>query len=322
MDQEIIDNAVEAILAGKLVGIPTETVYGVAADATNDSAVAKIFDAKQRPIFNPLICHINDLSMARQFGKFDESAQLLARTFWPGPLTIVLPRKINSPISLLASAGLNSIALRVPAHPLTGNLISKVGRPLAAPSANISGFISPTTAAHVTQGIGKKLAAIIDGGPTPVGIESTIVKCINGDVFLLRPGGLSRLKIEATLGKQLLTPKNVAIEERSIESPGMLKSHYAPHSPLRKDITKPEKNEAFLAFGQNKPNHPHTLNLSERSDLTEAAANLFAFLRQLDNKCQTNNLAGIAVSPIPMEGLGEAINDRLTRAAADRTHIF
>ena len=300
------------ILAGELVAIPTETVYGLAADATNDRAVAKIYDVKGRPSFNPLIVHVADAEMARRHVEFPPIAEALARAFWPGPLTLVLPRKSASGISLLASAGLDTLGVRVPKGAVAQALIRAVDRPLAAPSANRSGSISPTTAAHVRESLGDKAPLILDGGPCAVGVESTIVK-IDGDrAVLLRPGGVARGDIERIVGRALDAP-----QEATIEAPGMMQSHYAPTAPVRLNAASPRQDEAFLAFGPS-PDYPHTLNLSRNGDLVEAAANLFAHLRALDAISAARGLAGIAAARIPAQGLGEAINDRLRRAAAPR----
>lgn len=305
------------ICDGKLVAIPTETVYGLAADATNDRAVALVFETKQRPRINPLISHILDLEMAQKIALFNPLALKLAQSFWPGPLTLVLPRLDECPVSSLACAGLPTIALRVPDHPLAQELIKSTGRPLCAPSANPFGGISPTTADHVRNGFGDKLEMILDGGACGVGLESSIIKIEGDQAILLRPGGLPRLEIEKAIGKPLITPA----QPHKIEAPGMLASHYAPKSQLRINVTNPEKNEAFLGFGAS-GKFPNSLNLSPAADTLEAAANLFAMLHQLDFLCAQENLSGIAVAPISSDGpksaLSEAIIDRLQRAAAPR----
>ncbi|MBB5518103.1 L-threonylcarbamoyladenylate synthase [Amphiplicatus metriothermophilus] len=302
----------EILRAGGLVGLPTETVYGLAADATNDRAVARVFEAKGRPAFNPLIAHVRDLDMAKAHAVFSPLAERLARAFWPGPLTLVLPRRADSGVSLLATAGLDTIALRAPAHPAARAAIEAADRPLAAPSANPSGAVSPTTAAHVAEGLGDRADLILDGGPCPVGIESTIVKVEGEDLVLLRPGGVARAAIEAVAGRPLRRAAG------AVEAPGMLASHYAPAARLRLDVETPRADEAFLAFGAPPGDHPHTFLLSEAGDAVEAAANLFAMLRAADALCREKALKGIAVAPIPASGLGEAINDRLARAAAPR----
>ena len=302
-----INLAVEALKKGELVAFPTETVYGLGADATSDQAVAKLFAAKGRPSFNPLISHVADAAAAFALGAFFADAKKLAEAFWPGPLTIVVPRAAKCPVSLLASAGLPSIALRVPDHPLALELLRAVGRPIVAPSANLSGRVSPTTAAHVKRGLGKKISVILDGGPCTVGVESTVVSFMNERATLLRPGGLSRSAIEEALGHTL----EVEMDSVRPHSPGQMESHYAPHAYLRLEATAPRKGESYLGFG-NYNDGPYTL--SARGDVIQAAANLFRMLHELDGL----GVKAIAVAPIPHEGLGEAINDRLRRAAAPR----
>lgn len=309
-----LETAKETILKGGLVAMPTETVYGLAADATNDNAVARIFEAKGRPQFNPLIIHVTGADMAKRYAAFSPLAESLANEFWPGPLTLVLPRNSKAAVSLLVSAGLDTLAVRAPDSLVAQKLIEAVDRPLAAPSANASGTISPTTADHVRQSLGGKVDFIIDGGPCPVGVESTILKVENETVTLLRPGGLPREAIEAFLGRKIETAGDGA----KPQAPGMLASHYAPRARLRLNVDAPEKDEAFLGFGGIAANGPDALNLSETGNLREATANLFAYMRRLDALCAEHNLAGIAAAPIPAEGLGEAINDRLRRAAAPR----
>ncbi len=305
--------AADCLARGGLVAFPTETVYGLGADATNGQAVARLYDAKGRPAFNPLIAHVPDLDSARELGIFNADAEALAAAFWPGPLTLVLPRAAACPVSELAMAGLDSIAIRVPDHALARTILRAFGKPIVAPSANLSGHVSPTTAAHVLQDLDGKIDMIVDGGPTPVGIESTIVACLDGPPSLLRPGGLSRAQIAATLGHDLAQPPEMT--EETPLAPGMLESHYAPRATLRLDATAVEPGESLLAFGAPLPGAAATLNLSEQGDLEEAAANLFGHLRQLDAR----GGAAIAVMPIPHEGLGEAFNDRLRRAAAPKT---
>ena len=300
---------------GGLVAIPTETVYGLAADATNDRAVARIFEAKGRPQFNPLIIHVTGPEMARRYVEFPASAQKLADVFWPGALTMVLPRRADSTVSLLASAGLNTLGVRMPNHAMAQALIQAVGRPLAAPSANRSGTISPTRAEHVRDSLGDRIDLILDGGPCSIGVESTIVK-IDGDTLtLLRPGGIPFEDIENCFGRSIRT----IAKAEAIEAPGMMASHYAPQAHIRLDVTAPKPNEAFLAYGPQSSPPQHTLNLSETDDLREAAANLFAHLHALDALCEEHGLAGIAAAPVPQTGLGAAINDRLIRAAAPRS---
>jgi L-threonylcarbamoyladenylate synthase len=308
-----VDRAKALILAGELVAVPTETVYGLAADATNDRAVARIYDAKGRPSFNPLIVHVADADMAKRYVDFSPLAEKLAAAFWPGPLTLVLPRKKDSGVSLLASAGLETLGVRAPRHPITARLIRLSDRPLAAPSANRSGSISPTTADHVRDGLGDRVDLILDGGRCAVGVESTIVKVEGERATLLRPGGVPRADIEEVIGKPLETPPSL-----TVEAPGMTPSHYAPNAALRLDAKAPQKNEAFLGFGAAGGEGSASLNLSESGDLVEAAANLFAHLRALDAICAERGLTGIATAPVPNEGLGEAINDRLRRAATPR----
>lgn len=300
-----IDEAASALAAGHLVAFPTETVYGLGADSTSDEAVARVYEAKGRPVFNPLIAHVADLAAAERLVRFTDSARRLAGVFWPGPLTLVLPRAADCPVSLLASAGLDTLAVRVPDHPLALSLLRAVGRPLVAPSANPSGQLSPTSAQHVRETLGSKLALILDGGPCRVGIESTVVDLSEERPLLLRPGGVPAEAVEAILGP-LAAPG-----EGPVRSPGQLESHYAPVAPVRLDAAAARPGEALLAFG---PAPPDALNLSPSGNLVEAAANLFSYLRRLDRP----GLAAIAVMPIPETGLGRAINDRLRRAAAPR----
>jgi L-threonylcarbamoyladenylate synthase len=302
-----IGKAVEILRAGGLVAFPTETVYGLGADATQDLAVAKIYAAKGRPQFNPLIAHVLDVDEAFELAEFPGDALKLASRFWPGPLTLVLPRRSPCPVSMLASAGLPSLALRVPAHPLALELLREFGKPVVAPSANPSGRISPTTAQHVRQGLGAKVDLILDGGPSVVGLESTIVSFLEERPRLLRAGGLSREAIEAALGIKLLDGPVAG----PLHAPGQLESHYAPQARMRLNAESWAAGEARLGFG----GHDAPLNLSRQGDVVEAAANLFSMLHELD--AQKPEL--IAVAPIPNAGLGEAINDRLRRAAAPRS---
>jgi L-threonylcarbamoyladenylate synthase len=308
---EAVERAADLLLAGKLVAFPTETVYGLGGDATNDAAVAAIFAAKDRPRFNPLIVHVCDVAAAEAIARFDDRAQLAARLFWPGPLTLVLTRRPDSGVSLLVSAGLDALAVRVPAHPLAQQLLYCARRPIAAPSANRSGRVSPTTAQHVAADLGDGVAMILDGGPCPVGVESTVLDLTGARPMLLRPGGVAVEDLERVLG--LI---DIAIPDtRAPRSPGQMSSHYAPALPVRLDATSARAGEALLAFGpETLPGFAEMLNLSPRGDLAEAAANLFAMLRRLDRL----EFSGIAVMPIPEEGLGRAINDRLRRAAAPR----
>ena len=307
--------AAQCLAAGGLVAFPTETVYGVGADATNGNAVARLYAAKGRPSFNPLIAHVADLSAARRLARFDPTAAHLAQAFWPGPLTLVLPRMPNCPVSDLATAGLDSIAVRVPDHPVARELIAAFGKPIVAPSANRSGHVSPTTAAHVLADLRGQIDLLVDGGQTSVGVESTIVACLDRP-SLLRPGGLAREAITALLGHPLAEAQLMqeVDEDEAPLAPGMLASHYAPQARLRLEATSVEAGEALLAFGPAVEHSAAMLNLSVRGDLVEAAANLFSHLRALD----ASGAKAIAVMPVPEEGLGEAINDRLRRAAAPR----
>jgi len=312
IDEQDAREAAAILAKGGLIAMPTETVYGLAADATNDKAVARIFEAKGRPQFNPLIVHVADADMAARYVEFPPVAETLAAAFWPGPLTLVLPRKTDSAISLLASAGLDTLGVRAPNHDIAQSLINAVGGPLAAPSANLSGTISPTLAKHVQEGLGDKIDMILDGGPCLVGVESTIVKIEGDAVYLLRPGGVAREAIEQVIGARLVE----APHTDNPQAPGMLASHYATRAPLRLNAATPEPDEAFLAFGKVSAEGPYMLNLSPSGDATEAAANLFAYLHALDRMTATHGLKGIAAATIPTQGLGEAINDRLARAAA------
>jgi len=300
-----IARAADILRRGGLVAFPTETVYGLGADATNDAAVASIFAAKERPQFNPLIVHVRDVEHAQSFVDLDMRSRTLAAAFWPGPLTLVLPRKRDARISLLASAGLDTIAVRAPSHPVAKFLLAACNLPLAAPSANPSGRISATTAQHVAEELNGRVDLILDDGPAPLGIESTVVGFENGHPVLLL-GALSRAGIEAVIGT-LHAPGGEAVR-----SPGQLKRHYAPRTPLRLDAHDIRHGEALLAFGSTVPAGGLAVrNLSMKADLAEAASHLFAMLRELD----AAGCRGIAVMPIPDHGLGEAINDRLRRAA-------
>ncbi len=307
-----IEKAKDVIISGGLVAMPTETVYGLAADATNDESVARIFEAKGRPQFNPLIIHVSGAGMAKRYVSFSPLAEKLSAAFWPGPLTLVLPRLADSNLSLLVSAGLDTVGVRMPDHPVAQGLIKAVDRPLAAPSANRSGTISPTAADHVRQSLGDNVDMVIEGGPCAVGVESTIVKVEGDNAVLLRPGGIARDDIERVIGKPLITA-NV----NRIEAPGMMASHYAPIAPIRLNATEQNDGEAFLGFGEI-AGGDHALNLSPSGDLREAAAKLFGHLHALDRMAAAHGLKTIACAPVPMEGLGDAINDRLNRAAAPR----
>ena len=304
-----IARAAEILRDGGLVAFPTETVYGLAADATNDRAVAGIFAAKGRPRFNPLIVHVPGLERARALVEFSSLATRLAEAFWPGPLTLVLPRKGECPLSLLVSAGLDTVALRAPADPVAQQLLEAAGIPIAAPSANRSGHVSATTAAHVAQDFGGRIDLILDGGPTPLGIESTVIGFEEANAVLLRSGAISRQDLVRIAGELQAPPRG------RISSPGQIASHYAPRATLRLNATSAEPDEMLLAFGSDVPQGAAMVrNLSPAGDLAEAAANFFAMLRELDAR----RGSCIAVMPIPDRGLGEAINDRLRRAAAPR----
>jgi L-threonylcarbamoyladenylate synthase len=309
---EAIAEAARVLKSGGLVAFPTETVYGLGADAGSGDAVARLYAAKGRPAFNPLIAHVASEIAAHKLAGFDAAAERLAAAFWPGPLTLVLPKAENCPVAALATAGLDSIAVRVPEHPVAQSILRGFGGALVAPSANRSGHVSPTTAQHVLADLGGRIDLIVDGGDTRVGIESTIVACLCAPT-LLRHGGVTRRDIERLLGEPLADA--TAHGSDAPRAPGMLKSHYAPRTPLRLDIGRLEPGEALLAFGPKlaagAEGAVKVLNLSARGDPVEAAANLFSHLRALDAAGATV----IAVMPIPHEGLGEAINDRLRRAA-------
>jgi L-threonylcarbamoyladenylate synthase len=313
-DAEAIAEAARRLAAGGLVAFPTETVYGLGADATDGAAIARLYAAKGRPSFNPLIAHVASAAAARKLAQFDATAARLADAFWPGPLTLVLPKAAECPVADLATAGLDSLAVRVPAHPIAQDILRSFGGPVVAPSANRSGHISPTTAAHVLADLGGRVDLIVDGGATPVGVESTIIACLDAPV-LLRPGGVPREAIERVLGQPLAAAPTPADGKNAPRAPGMLASHYAPRTPLRLDVKAVAPGEALLAFGpalaEGVAGAMKMLNLSARGDPIEAAANLFSHLRALD----AVGAAAIAVMPIPDGGLGEAINDRLRRAA-------
>jgi L-threonylcarbamoyladenylate synthase len=318
VDNAAIALAGDILRSGGLVGLPTETVYGLAADATNPEAVARIYEAKGRPRFNPLISHVADLDHALEHGIFDSTALMLAEAFWPGPLTLVVPLRPGSPISDLARAGLDTVALRVPGRAEARAIIAAAGRPLAAPSANRSGRISPTTAQDVAKELGAKVDVIIDAGAADVGVESTVIACLGNTATMLRPGGVPREALEKIA--------TIAIDSRAagtdtLRSPGQLASHYAPFAPLHTNVTNPPPDHAVLAFGYENilsPGHlGMVINLSDRGDLREAAGRLFSALRELD----ATQPPAISVAPIPRHGLGEAINDRLARAAAPREFL-
>lgn len=301
-----LKKALRILHQGELIGLPTETVYGLAADATQDLAIAKIFDLKNRPIINPLIIHGPSLESFKEHVLWNEQAEILARAFWPGPLTLVLSRLSKSSTSLLASAGLDTLAIRVPSHPIAISILHAFGKLIAAPSANPSGKISPTQSNHVETDFPHLF--ILEGGDTSIGLESTIIDLTTPTPTLLRPGGINREAIELLIG-----PLDRSLQN-SIKAPGMLKSHYAPLLPLRLNAYSPLEDEAFLAFGPTSYNGKHVLNLSEKADLKTAAANLFTMMRKLDHP----SFYRIAVAPIPFHGLGLALNDRLQRAAAPR----
>lgn len=301
-----LDKAADALRAGGLVILPTETVYGLAADATSGEAVATIYAAKGRPSFNPLIVHVLDLAMVETIADFPPLARLLADSFWPGPLTMVLAKTGETPVASLVTAGLPTVAVRMPAHPVARALIKAVGRPLAAPSANASGSISATRADHVAQSLAGRIALVLDDGPTEVGIESTIVAIDGNRMRLLRPGSITIEMLEATAGRQVET-----VDRGTIEAPGQMLSHYAPAKPVRLEVLEAASNEFLIGFG---PIEGH-VSLSASGDLREAAARLFDVLHQADRSYATS----IAIAPVPGTGLGLAINDRLKRAAAPRS---
>lgn len=302
-----LTNAVDIWRGGGLVAFPTETVYGLGADATNSTAVAAIYAAKGRPQFNPLIIHVADLATAQRFAEFDETSLKLANAHWPGPLSLVLPVRTDSGLSQLVTAGLDTVAIRIPENPLAQKLLALFGGAIAAPSANPSGGISPTTARHVKAGLDGKIDAIINGGPCTVGLESTIVMPQNGKIYLLRSGGLAEEDI-------LFDVEITAQDENAPASPGQLLSHYAPNARLRMNVQAAQTDEYHIGFG----NISGQINLSRSGDLTIAAAKLFSYLRMADEDAQTLGKTKIAVAPIPMIGLGVAINDRLKRASAPK----
>ena len=309
-DDKAIEAAARCLAAGGLVAFPTETVYGLGADARNGEAIARLYAAKGRPAFNPLIAHVAGADTARAAGIFTDAAERLAAAFWPGPLTLVLAKQQDFQVAALALAGLDTVAVRVPAHPVARALLAAFGRPIVAPSANRSGHVSPTSAAHVLSDLRGRIDLIVDAGPCKVGVESTIISCA-GEPTLLRPGGLPRDAIEQVLGGPLTIAPT---DEEAPPAPGMLASHYAPKALLRLDADDAQPGEALLAFGRGPDFAGPMLNLSPRRDLIEAAANLFSHLRALD----ASGAKRIAVMKVPHDGLGEAINDRLKRAAAPR----
>jgi L-threonylcarbamoyladenylate synthase len=306
-----IADAARLLQAGGLVAFPTETVYGLGGDATNERAVAAIFEAKGRPQFNPLISHVLDAAAARKLVRWNDTADKLAAHFWPGPLTLVLPRAKDSAIALLATAGLDTAAVRAPSHAVAQALIRAAGRPLAAPSANRSGAVSPTRVEHVAESLGERVTMILDGGPCLVGVESAVLDLTAATPTLLRPGGATREAIEAVIGAVALSDA-VPSGDAARKSPGQLESHYAPARPIRLNATTAAADEGLLAFGPHVPEGAVlAFNLSPSGELAEAAANLFAMLRALDRP----GIGRIAVMAIPETGLGLAINDRLRRAA-------
>lgn len=304
-----ISLAATALIAGRLVAFPTETVYGLGANATKDDAVASIFKAKSRPSFNPLIIHFNNILDVKKEVSWNDTAEVLAKTFWPGPITLILNRKTTSQISLLASAGLETIAVRIPRHHIAQTLIEKSGFPIAAPSANESGLLSPTNAQHVMKSLHNRVTYILDGQATEIGLESTVIDLSREVPAILRPGYITKEQIEKTI-KHSVIEKLDAVSDAKIISPGMITKHYSPNTPLRINATKFIKNEKVIGFGPKAP--PKSMNLSYSSNLDEAASNLFKFLHELDH----TNTRSIAVMPIPEAGLGIAINDRLRRASS------
>lgn len=311
-DEPSIRRAAQLLREGRLVAFPTETVYGLGANAADNRAVARIFEAKGRPRFNPLIVHVTSIAAAGEIGIFNEMGRRLADQLWPGPLTLVVVKKPRAVIGDLVTAGLETIAIRVPRHPIARQLIDVFGGPIAAPSANRSGHVSPTRAEHVEADLGDSVAMVLDGGPVEVGLESTIVDTTGEVPRLLRPGGIPRDVIE----KASRCPVSTAQLSSATApmAPGMLESHYAPRAVVRINCVSPRPDEALLAFGRAPPHPGPTINLSETGDLVEAAANLFSALRALD----ATKSSSIAVMPIPHTGLGEAINDRLRRASSPR----
>jgi L-threonylcarbamoyladenylate synthase len=313
-----IAKAAALLAAGELVAFGTETVYGLGADATNARAVAAIFEAKGRPHFNPLICHYATPQAAFAHIEANEWALRLADTFWPGPLTMVLPRRPTCPVALLAGAGLETLAVRVPAHPVATRLLHAFGGPVAAPSANRSGGISPTSAAHVLAGLEGRIAAVIDSGSCRVGLESTVIDLSGPVPVLLRPGGVNLESLEASIGP---VQRGMPIEQargENLRSPGMLRSHYAPSLPLRVNAAAVDADEALLAFGPPLPGAKLVFQLSESENLNEAASRLFEGMHFLDAQAPKHGLSRIAAMALPQMGLGLAVNDRLARAAAPR----
>ncbi len=321
-DEDGIGRAARMLRKGLLVAFGTETVYGLGADATNAAAVAAIFQAKGRPRFNPLICHYASLDRAMEHVVADERARAVARSFWPGPLTLVLPRREDCPVALLASAGLDTLAVRVPGHPAAMSLLCHLDHPVAAPSANRSGAVSPTTAQHVREGLDGRIAAVLDSGPCRVGLESTVLDLSGARPTLLRPGGVAVEDLEAQIGPVLrgATPAFIGapVTTAGLRSPGLLASHYAPALPVWLNVTQAGDDAVLLAFGSSPLPARCVFQLSETGNVTEAAARLFEGLRWLDRQGTQLGASRIVVMPIPQEGLGLAINDRLLRAAAPR----
>lgn len=321
-DDDGIGRAARMLRKGLLVAFGTETVYGLGGDATNAAAVAAIFQAKGRPHFNPLICHYASLDKAMEHVVTDERARAVARSFWPGPLTLVLPRRVGCPVALLASAGLDTLAVRVPGHPAALSLLRQLDRPVAGPSANRSGAVSPTTAQHVREGLEGRIAAVLDSGPCRVGIESTVLDLSGARPTLLRPGGVAVEDLEAQIGpvQRGATPAvtGASISTAGLRSPGLMASHYAPVLPVWLNVTHAGDDAALLAFGPSPLAARCIFQLSEAGDVTEAAARLFEGLRWLDKQGALLGASRIVVMPVPKDGLGLAINDRLLRAAAPR----
>ena len=313
-NEKAVASAANCLRNGGLVAFPTETVYGLGANANNANAIARLYQAKGRPSFNPLIAHVSDRAAAERIARFDAQAVKLANAFWPGPLTLVLPKAEGCAVADLATAGLDTIAVRVPAHPVAREILNAFGGAVVAPSANLSGHVSPTTAAHVRNDLAGRIDLIVDGGAVDIGLESTIVGCFD-EPMLLRPGGLPREAVERVLGRALTPPPDEPDRDTAQPlAPGMLASHYAPRTPVRLDVSHLEAGEVLLGFGPDViagTAASSVMNLSARGDLNEAAANLFGYLRALDAK----GARMIAVMPVPHHGLGEAINDRLRRAA-------
>ena len=317
VNKKNLKRAADCLQAGGLVAFPTETVYGLGAVATNASAVARIFSAKQRPQFNPLISHFSSAEAALAAGHRNNAATRLAAAFWPGAMTLILQRPQNSLITALASAGTDTLAIRVPSHPAALDLLERVKVPVVAPSANPSGGISPSTAAHVANGLGAACDMILDGGPCESGIESTVIDCRPELPVLLRPGPLTPEQIRDQVGIELQISKPLNQASQPV-SPGQIESHYAPRATVRLNAEDKRQNEVYIGFGPSRNGLIPDFNLSEQADLIEAAANLFAVLHEAD----ALGTAAIAFSPIPMAGLGLAINDRISRAAAPRPSPF